>query len=126
VIQVFILGKNQTVEISIPGTGDHPFHLHGHAFDVIRQPNTDVVNYVNPARRDVQAIRGGNTTFRFVTDNSGAWFLHCHIDWHLEAGLAVAFSERPAEANTGPQAQIVTQDWKELCPTYDNLAPEFQ
>ncbi|KAK1225881.1 laccase, multicopper oxidase, benzenediol:oxygen oxidorectuctase [Marasmius sp. AFHP31] len=27
---------------------------------------------------------GDNVTFRFRTDNPGPWFLHCHIDWHLE------------------------------------------
>ncbi|KAJ7667129.1 hypothetical protein B0H17DRAFT_1142912 [Mycena rosella] len=32
----------------------------------------------------------------FVTDNAGPWFLHCHIDLHLEIafrGLAVLFAE---------------------------------
>jgi iron transport multicopper oxidase len=27
---------------------------------------------------------GDNVTIRFQTDNPGPWFLHCHIDWHLE------------------------------------------
>lgn len=27
------------------------------------------------------------------TDNPGPWFLHCHIDWHLEAGFAIVFAE---------------------------------
>ncbi|KAJ7238982.1 laccase [Mycena rebaudengoi] len=124
--QVIVLPKNTIVDISIPGGGTHPFHLHGHNFDVIKQPNSDVFNFVNPARRDVQPINGGNTTFRFFTDNPGAWFLHCHIDWHLEAGLAVVFGERPAENIAGPQSQIQTPQWKALCPTYDNLAPELQ
>jgi iron transport multicopper oxidase len=40
--------------------------------------------------------------------------------------LAVVFGERPAENIAGPQSQIQTPDWKALCPTYDNLAPELQ
>ncbi|KAJ7254119.1 multicopper oxidase-domain-containing protein, partial [Mycena rebaudengoi] len=100
--QVIVLPKNTIVDISIPGGGTHPFHLHGHNFDVIKQPNSDVFNFVNPARRDVQPINGGNTTFRFFTDNPGAWFLHCHIDWHLEAGLAVVFGERPLRTSPAP------------------------
>lgn len=28
---------------------------------------------------------GDNVTIRFFTDNPGPWFLHCHIDWHLNA-----------------------------------------
>jgi iron transport multicopper oxidase len=52
--------------------------------------------------------------------------LYSHIDWHLEAGLAVVFGESPSANIAGPQSQIQQPDWKALCPTYDNLAPEFQ
>ncbi|KAJ8520191.1 hypothetical protein ONZ45_g2992 [Pleurotus djamor] len=124
--QVFILPANKIIEVSIPGAGAHPFHLHGHTFDIVRTSRSEVTNLVNPPRRDVVPINGGNTTFRFFSGNSGAWFLHCHIDWHLEAGLAIVFAERPAEVNEGEQAQIVPQDWRTLCPMYDALAPEFQ
>ncbi|KAF8063624.1 laccase [Lyophyllum atratum] len=124
--QVFILPKNKLIEVSIPGTGAHPFHLHGHAFDVIRPSNDNNTNFVNPLRRDVYPINGGNTTFRFFSGNPGAWFLHCHIDWHLEAGLAIVFAEAPADNIAGPQSQITPQDWKDLCPMYDALAPDFQ
>ncbi|KAJ7920599.1 laccase 3 [Mycena leptocephala] len=119
--QVIVLPSNKIIQISIPGTG-----VHGHNFDVILQPNAVTPNFVNPARRDVQPINGGNTTFRFFSGNPGAWFLHCHIDWHLEAGLAVVFGESPAANIAGPQSQIQQPDWKALCPTYDALAPEFQ
>jgi hypothetical protein len=46
-------------------------------------------------RRDVVSTGDGTepVIIRFVTDNAGPWFLHCHIDWHLEAGLAVVFAE---------------------------------
>ncbi|KAK7464216.1 Laccase-1 [Stygiomarasmius scandens] len=124
--QVFLIPPNATIEISIPGTGAHPFHLHGHNFDVIRVSNSNVTNFVNPPRRDVVPINGGNTTFRFMSDNPGAWFLHCHIDWHLEAGLAIVFGESPAENIDGPHAQITPQDWLDLCPEYDALDPSLQ
>ncbi|ESK90671.1 laccase [Moniliophthora roreri MCA 2997] len=124
--QIFVIPPNATIEVSIPGTGAHPFHLHGHNFDVIRTSNSNVTNFVNPPRRDVVAVNGGNMTFRFKSDNPGAWFLHCHIDWHLEAGLAIVFAETPAENIEGPHAQITPQDWEQLCPEYDALSPEEQ
>ena len=34
---------------------------------------------------------------RFYTDNPGAWFFHCHIDWHLSAGLALPVVVAPDE-----------------------------
>jgi len=124
--QVFVVPRNKIVQVTIPGTGAHPFHLHGHNFDVTLPSNAVTSNFVNPLRRDVYPINGGNTTFRFLTDNPGAWFLHCHIDWHLEMGLAVAFAESPAENVAGPASQITPQDWLDLCPEYDVLPPELQ
>ena len=68
---------------------------HGHTFDAVRVAGSTELNFVNPVRRDTINMGGGadNVTFRFVTDNPGPWFLHCHIDWHLEAGLAIVFAE---------------------------------
>ncbi|KAJ7211771.1 laccase [Mycena pura] len=124
--QVFLLPPNAIIDISIPGTGAHPFHLHGHNFDIILVSGATTPNFVNPPRRDVVPINSGNTTFRFFSNNPGAWFLHCHIDWHLEAGLAIVFGESPAENIAGSQSQIVQPDWKALCPAYDDLPPELQ
>nr|AAO38869.1 laccase [Rigidoporus microporus] len=122
---VYVLPSNATVEISIPAGavgGPHPIHLHGHTFDVVRSAGSSTYNYVNPPRRDVVSIgnAGDNVTIRFRTDNPGPWFLHCHIDWHLEAGFAVVFAEdipNVASVNSPPQA------WSDLCPIYDALDP---
>ena len=87
---VYTLPLNSVIEVSIPGglvNEEHPFHLHGHTFDVVRVAGSSTYNYANPVRRDVVNIgqAGDNVTFRFNTNNPGPWFLHCHIDWHLEA-----------------------------------------
>ncbi|KAI0322955.1 laccase 6 [Amylostereum chailletii] len=125
--QVFTIPPNTIIEVFIPGGGQHPFHRdHGHTFDIVRTSGSTNVNLVNPPRRDVVPVTGGNTTFRFFSGNPGAWFLHCHIDWHLEAGLAIVFGESPVDNISGPQSQIVPQEWSDLCPDYDALPPEFQ
>ncbi|KAK7461885.1 Laccase-1 [Stygiomarasmius scandens] len=124
--QVHLIQANQTIEVSIPGAGAHPFHLHGHNFDIIRTSNSNVTNFINPPRRDVVPVNGGNMTFRFKADNPGAWFLHCHIDWHLEVGLAVVFAEAPADNLAGPHAQITPDEWLALCPKYEDLDPDLQ
>ncbi|KAF9251017.1 Cupredoxin [Marasmius fiardii PR-910] len=92
---LYPLPMNSSVEISISGglLGiEHPVHLHGHAFDVVRVAGSQEYNYVNPVRRDV--VNAGtmqdNVTFRFQTDNPGPWFLHCHIDWHLATYVVLA------------------------------------
>ncbi|EEB96735.1 hypothetical protein MPER_04081, partial [Moniliophthora perniciosa FA553] len=96
---IYYLPPNKTVQISMP-IGDvpgnpHPMHLHGHTFSVVRSAGSSEYNYVNPVRRDVVSAgdKGDNVTFRFRTDSSGPWFFHCHIDGHLQRGMAVVFAK---------------------------------
>ncbi|KAI0737364.1 laccase C [Daedaleopsis nitida] len=117
---VYSLPPNKTIEVSIPALnvgGPHPFHLHGHAFSVVRSAGQKEPNYVDPVRRDVVSIGKDmdNVTIRFRTDNPGPWFLHCHIDWHLQNGLAVVFAEDIADTAV---ANPVPQAWSDLCPEY--------
>ncbi|KAJ7259961.1 multicopper oxidase-domain-containing protein, partial [Mycena haematopus] len=86
--------------VSIPGGSigaPHPFHLHGHNFHVVRSAGNSTYNYDNPVViRDVVSTGPAttdNVTIRFATNNAGPWFLHCHIDFHLELGLAIVFAE---------------------------------
>ncbi|KAH8111779.1 laccase [Phellopilus nigrolimitatus] len=124
---VYPLPANSTIEVSMPGGFPHPMHLHGHNFDVVRVAGSQHYNYANPVRRDTVNIGGtttDNVTFRFVTNNSGPWFLHCHIDdFFLHSGLAIVFSE-----NT-PGIQCVsdhTAAWDALCPNYAKADPDTQ
>lgn len=121
---VYVLPPNKVIEISIPGGtvgSPHPFHLHGHAFDVIRSSGSSVYNFANPVRRDVVSagFGGDNVTIRFRTDNPGPWIMHCHIDWHFDIGLAVVFAEdAPTVATEQPPAA-----WGQLCPIYNAAGP---
>ncbi|KAJ7142656.1 laccase [Mycena epipterygia] len=115
---VYELPLNKSVEVSIPGGSigaPHPFHLHGHNFHVVRSAGNSTYNWDNPVIRDVTSTGNSTddlTTFRFMTDNAGPWFLHCHIDWHLDIGLAVVFAEDiPAIEHIIPPPS-----WDELCP----------
>ncbi|ODQ66374.1 iron transport multicopper oxidase FET3 precursor [Nadsonia fulvescens var. elongata DSM 6958] len=92
-------------------TGTHPFHLHGHEFQVInRSPSygdDDPTPYDPessdnppfpdiPMRRDTVYLRpSGHMVLRFRADNPGVWLFHCHIEWHLEQGLVLTFVEAP-------------------------------
>ncbi|KAI0248016.1 laccase [Lactifluus subvellereus] len=124
---IYSLGPNKSVEITIPALnsatkagGPHPVHLHGHAFHVVRSAGNSTYNFVDPVIRDVVSMGadGDNVTIRFFTDNPGPWFLHCHIDWHLNEGFAVVFAEDVPEVST---QDIVTDQWRSLCPAYNNF-----
>nr|WGJ61548.1 laccase 7 precursor [Cerrena unicolor] len=108
-----------------PGTaigGPHPFHLHGHNFWVVRSAGSDQYNFDDPIVRDVVSI-GNNSdlvTIRYVTDNAGPWFLHCHIDWHLQTGFGIVLAEginQTAAHNPVPPA------WDQLCSKYSATLP---
>ncbi|KAG2145813.1 laccase [Suillus clintonianus] len=123
---VIVLEAHKVVELTLSTTGPggpHPIHLHGHSFDVVQSAGNSTFNYVNPVRRDVVSAGspGQQMVIRWVTDNSGPWFLHCHIDWHLEAGLAIVFAESPSD--TRAHMKDVSDAWDQLCPTFDSLTP---
>ncbi|OAA59567.1 ferrooxidoreductase [Niveomyces insectorum RCEF 264] len=124
-----VLAHNQVVEIVLNNAdgGSHPFHLHGHNFQVIdRAPplGPDFNDFVDldpvyydpdnhtafpavPIRRDVIVLPpNGYVVMRFVADNPGIWLFHCHIDWHLASGLAMTFVEAPELLATGDYASI--------------------
>lgn len=88
-------------------TGPHPFHLHGHNFWVLGRGVTNDGDYVESVdrlnlhgvRRDTVVVNAQSwLVFRFIADNPGVWFLHCHINWHLQSGLAATIIEAPALA----------------------------
>ncbi|KAI0740100.1 laccase [Earliella scabrosa] len=126
---VYTLPSNATVEISFPITATnapgapHPFHLHGHTFYVVRSAGSSDYNYVNPVQRDTvnTGTAGDNVTIRFTTNNPGPWFLHCHIDFHLDAGFAVVLSEDTPNAAT---ANVASSAWDDLCPLYNAAYPD--
>lgn len=56
----------------------HPMHLHGHTFQVVGGPRKDTV--LVPPKQTVEVD--------LDTDNPGRWIVHCHNDYHLNAGMA--------------------------------------
>lgn len=95
----------QVVDILINSLdeGAHPFHLHGHQFWIMASDSTGDFNWAtykdlnttNPMRRDTLTIDAyGWALIRFKADNPGMWALHCHISWHMEAGLLMQIQAR--------------------------------
>ncbi|KAH8892238.1 hypothetical protein GQ53DRAFT_864098 [Thozetella sp. PMI_491] len=102
----FVLPYGAIIEIDLNNHDGrtHPFHLHGHNFQVINRasggPNFPGL-YSAPAipmHRDTLVVYAqGSAVIRFRADNPGINLLHCHTEWHVEGGLTVTFIEAPAE-----------------------------
>lgn len=80
---VFVLQKGDIIDIVLNNddTGKHPFHLHGHAFQVISRSAENAGHYnasnhtafpQTPMRRDtLYVLGGGHFVVRFRADNPG-------------------------------------------------------
>ncbi|KAH4073903.1 hypothetical protein HBH92_049240 [Parastagonospora nodorum] len=87
----------------------HPIHLHGHDFYVLDQAANTVwsgdvsrLKTDNPIRRDTATLpAAGYLVLAFESDNSGVWLMHCHVPFHVSAGLGVQFIERMDEIKDG-------------------------
>ncbi|KAF2907314.1 hypothetical protein DAI22_12g087600 [Oryza sativa Japonica Group] len=101
--KVKTLRYNETVEMVLQNTRliakeSHPMHIHGLNFFVLAQGfgNYDKrraerrFNLVDPQERNTIAVpTGGWAVIRFVADNPGMWYMHCHFDAHISLGLAM-------------------------------------
>jgi len=102
--------------INNDGDMSHPFHLHGHKFFMIgvgpsytkpspfnRLLHHKELNWKDPILRDSFQINSFSwAVLLFNADNPGMWLFHCHIEWHLEAGLAMLFRVAPEEMPDPP------------------------
>ena len=91
--------------------------MHGHRFQVIaRAPGLYSGNDhypAQPVRRDTVVLApNGHTVWRFQANNPGVWLLHCHMEWHVAAGLTVTLVEDPLSIQ---QNQKIPQDGYQLC-----------
>ncbi|XP_010920538.1 laccase-4 isoform X1 [Elaeis guineensis] len=103
--RLVVLPFNTSVELvmqdtSILGNESHPLHLHGFNFFVVGQgfgnhdPEKDPAkfNLVDPVERNTVSVPpGGWVAIRFLADNPGVWFMHCHLEVHTSWGLKMAW-----------------------------------
>jgi FtsP/CotA-like multicopper oxidase with cupredoxin domain len=62
----------------------HPMHLHGHVFEVTEIDGQKI----SGAKRDTILVPPKSTIkIVFEADNPGVWAYHCHILYHLAAGM---------------------------------------
>ena len=62
----------------------HPMHLHGHEFQVVE---IDGQRFPGAVRDTVLVTPGRRVVVAFDANNPGWWALHCHLLYHLDAGM---------------------------------------
>ncbi len=72
----------------------HPMHLHGHDFRVINGQG----DYA-PLKNIIDIMPMETDTIEFNANAEGDWFFHCHILYHMMAGMGRIFTYENQAAN---------------------------
>ncbi|MDA3822132.1 MAG: multicopper oxidase domain-containing protein [Bacteroidales bacterium] len=81
--------KGQVVRITLNNLTmmHHPMHLHGHFFRVINKNGE-----YSPLKHTVNVPAMQKVIIEFDANESGDWFFHCHVLYHLVGGMARVYS----------------------------------
>ncbi|MGK6320897.1 copper resistance system multicopper oxidase [Sphingomonas sp. DT-204] len=69
----------------------HPIHLHGHFFELVTGHGDHA-----PRKHTVNVLPGGRVSWD-VTAAPGDWAFHCHLLYHMHAGMMQVVRVRPLE-----------------------------
>lgn len=128
---VYNFGTNNSVRLTVKNEipAAHPMHLHGHNFNVLAEGvgtwDGTITHIQNTQRRDVQLLQPARVNpdktitpsylvLQYNTDNPGVWPFHCHIAWHVSAGLYVNLMEQTALIKKRVIPSVIAQtcrDW---------------
>ena len=88
--------RNERVRVTMVNHSmmTHPMHLHGHFFEVV---NGHAGHH--PRKHTVMVLPGGTLTFDLTADAPGDWAFHCHMLYHMHAGMMRVVTVRPLEGD---------------------------
>ena len=75
----------------------HPMHLHGHFFRIVNGNGE-----YSPLKNVLDIMPMETDTIEFAATESGDWFFHCHILYHMMSGMGRIFSYE----NSPPNPQL--------------------
>lgn len=85
---------NERVRVTLVNDSmmSHPIHLHGHFFEVVNgHPGH------HPRKHTVNVAPGGKVSFDLTADAPGDWAFHCHLLYHMHAGMFQVVTIRPLD-----------------------------
>lgn len=82
----------------------HPLHLHGHFFRVLDGDDDKA-----PLKHTVDVPPMGRRIIEFDANETGDWLFHCHVLYHMDAGMARVFSYGPPGHEPKPDPAMLGQ-----------------
>ena len=89
----FIEGERVRINLINDSMMAHPIHIHGHFFELVTGHGDH-----GPRKHTVIVQPGGKVTWDFTADAVGDWAFHCHLLYHMHAGMMRTVSVRPRGA----------------------------
>ncbi len=87
-------GENVRMVIYNNSMMRHPMHLHGHDFRVLNGQGDNA-----PLKNVLDIMPMETDTLEFAATESGDWFFHCHILYHMMSGMGRVFSYQDSPPN---------------------------
>ncbi|AQR73924.1 copper resistance system multicopper oxidase [Sphingomonas sp. LM7] len=87
----FTTGERLRVTLINDTMMSHPIHLHGHFFELVTGHGDH-----SPRKHTVNVLPGGKVSWD-VTAVAGDWAFHCHMLYHMHAGMMQVLRVRPLE-----------------------------
>jgi CopA family copper-resistance protein len=84
--------RNERVRVTLVNDTmmQHPIHLHGHFMELVNgNPGR------HPLKHTINVLPGSKVTFDLTADNPGDWAFHCHLLFHMHAGMFNVVTVRP-------------------------------
>jgi CopA family copper-resistance protein len=95
-VDKILIKKGENVRIILYNNSmmRHPMHLHGHDFRLLNGQ----ADYA-PMKNIIDLMPMEKDTIEFAATESGDWFFHCHILYHMMSGMGRVFSYENSPAN---------------------------
>ncbi|MCX8492038.1 MAG: multicopper oxidase domain-containing protein [Cyclobacteriaceae bacterium] len=95
-IDKILIKKGEIVRITLYNNSmmRHPMHLHGHDFRIISGQGD-----FSPLKNVLDSMPMETNVIEFEANLEGDWFFHCHILYHMMAGMNRVFSYEKQEPN---------------------------
>ena len=90
----FIEGERVRINLINDSMMGHPIHIHGHFFELVTGHGDHA-----PRKHTVIVQPGGKVTWDFTADAVGDWAFHCHLLYHMHAGMMRVVSIRPLDGD---------------------------
>ncbi|MCV9933471.1 multicopper oxidase domain-containing protein [Flavobacterium sp. LS1R47] len=99
-----LIKKGETLRIVLYNNSmmRHPMHLHGHDFRVLNGQGE-----YSPLKNVLDIMPMETDTIEFSANADGDWFFHCHILYHMMAGMNRVFSYE----NSAPNPLLPDKEW---------------